>query len=263
MDTSKSILSAQYNNEAVTPRFLAHVRGTGQFSTRGTSIDPIDNAFSTTSSSNNWDLGPRGSEYELSSTAPVGERTNDQWKFTADQTNNPPNAAPTGDPYLQFGLRASRESPTALNSLFFNKTNVQYLHGRIIDEIKGITGITIKPQDDNSLLIIMQNKYDYGEAGWLPAQSTSLALPRGPKPCSLRNRLVRLNQAVLQDAVQQIVVRMQLYVDYFKHASSLPQPLSLPVLTTMKGSRVLQENIGLSSGDSRSIDSYNMRDNIL
>lgn len=252
MDNSSSILSAQYNNLATTPGILSEIRGTGNFSTSS----PL---------SSNWQsvsLWPEtfpsyGKLWTTNNKAPVGKRVNNQWESLESKNSL------KGDPYLDYGLKANNSVPTALNSLFFNKQNVNYLQKRIVDDIKQITGVTIKPQNEDALLIIMNNKYQYSLYGWLPTSPCHLALPRGQKPCSLEERLTRLNQSVLQNVIKQILSGMNMYLDYYKHASSLPTPLSLPVNVSSKGGRVLQENVGLYSGNSQGISSFNLRNSVI
>jgi hypothetical protein len=56
---------------------------------------------------------------------------------------------------------------------------------------------------------------------------------------------------------------MNMYLQYYKDASSLPTPLSRPTNVSSKGGRVLQENIGLYSGNSRAIASFNLRNSVI
>jgi hypothetical protein len=269
MDTSASILSAQYNNLAVVPEHLAKNRGSGNYNTQGTSNWPIGKSnVNTTYLQDVYEdyNGPRGQEYNLSYQAPVGDHQNDHWEYSSDQGSSLPQSkeSPLGDPYLQFGLTSLKEEVTELSGLFFSKVNVDYLQNRIVTDVKKITGYDIKPQNESALLIIMRNKYQYGLSGWLPATSpVHLALPRGEKTCSLKERLSRLNQAVLQNTIKQVIDKMEMYAEYYKQASSMPEPLTLPTSMTMKGSRVLQENIAFTNGNSRGIDSFNMRNNII
>lgn len=270
-----SILSAQYNNVATTPGELASIRGSGNFNTNyplssnwpQANFKPETSTYAKGLFGDNHIFPTYGSQWELSSMAPVGKRVNDQWIYTQDQSSFPPVSKETfqGDPYLQFGLQANHTVPTALNTIFFNEKNVKYLQKRIIDDVHQLTGVKIKPQSEDALLVIMNNKYQYSLYGSLPTTSVvHLAVPRGDnKPCSLKDRLTRLNQAVLQDCIKQIISGMNMYADYYKHASSLQLPLDLPVYTSMKGGKVLQQNIGLYSGNSRSIASFNLRNTVI
>jgi len=254
---NKNILSAQYETEIVPLTELAQYRGSGNFK-------PIPN---------NWPQGghqPQMSSYvrelpnqplstignaNLSSQCPVGERVNDRFLYDPKSL--------IADPYNKFGLQANHSTPTAITTLFFSRQNIKYLQKRILEEVERITGDRIAPQSENKLLIIMNNKYQYSLYGYLPSATVHIALPRGEKKCSLRTRLTRLNQAVLQEAVKQIVSGVQMYKQYYKDASSLPIPLSRPVLVTNKGSRVLEYNTGLTSGNSQGVASYNMRNTVV
>lgn len=252
MDKSPSILSAQYQNLLTTPGIASEIRGTGNW----------ENQYPLSSNWQSVSLWPEnfpsyGEMWTTSNLAPVGKRENRSWEYLSDKNSL------EGDPYLEYGLKANHSEATALNSLFFNKKNVQYIQNRIVNDVKKLTGVTIKPQNEDALLIIMNNKYQYSLYGWLPSATVHLALPRGEKPCSLENRLTRLNQAVLQDTIKQILSGMNMYMDYYKHASSLPTPLSRPVNVSSKGGRVLQENVGLYSGNSQGIASFNLRNSVI
>jgi len=263
MDPRKSILGANYNNVITTPRTLGAIRGEGKY-------------FTGNGMSSNWQQGQqptftqefpkdnfKNQIYDLSNKAPVGQRINNKWSFTEDQANAPLK----GDPYQQTGLNFLHETPTALNMLFFDSKNVKYLSRRIIEDVYRITGVKIKPQDENSLMVYMTNAYVLGHEGWMPATSSvvhlGVAEQRGPKECSIKNRLTRLNQTVLQQAVKDVLGGMSMYMTYYKDASSMPIPLDLPTYASSKGANVLQQNIGLYSGNSEGISSFNQRYNII
>lgn len=270
-----SALVAQYNNKLTTPGNLSEIRGSGNFTTTNMSSNWVPADFNRNSSTyvrnlSDSPLPGNSMGYDISSVAPVSSRKNDEFEYTKDQSSMPPNSKQSleGDPYLQFGLGAIKETPTALNTLFFSSPNVKYIQKRIIDDIFQLTGVRIRAQSENAIMIVMVNKYQYGQSGWLPAQSVvHLALPRGEKSCSLTDRLNRLNQATLQDLIQQILSGMSMYTKYYKDASSMPVPLSHPTIATMKGSRVIPfSNVGMNdeaSRTAREIASFNMRDNII
>jgi len=272
-----SILSAQYNNKAITPGQLAAIRGSGQFSTTG-------------GLSSNWtpgDVNPKSSTYveklgpgviphnslgydTTIGVSPVGEFKNDEFYYTPDQSSFPPGSKTSlqGDPYLQFALQAVKETPTAINTLFFSAPNVKYIHKRLLEDIHQLTGVRLKPQSENVIMITMINKYQYSEEGYLPSTSVvHLALPIGPKSCSLKDRLSRLNQATLQELVKQILSGMSMYTKYYKDISSMPMPLSRPTLATMKGSKVIPfGNVGMYENGknvARDIQSFNVRNNVI
>lgn len=264
IDQSKSILSAQYGNISTSPNALASIRGHGKYTTNYpmSSNWPIGNSNPNTSSyirNLNSGEGSRGVNIDLhTKQMPNKNRVNDRFEYPETL-----NHTLQGDPYQTFGLQANHETPSELNLFFFSKTNVAYLQKRILSEVKNITGIQIKRQSENALLIIMDRNYKLALHGSLPSATVHLALPRGEKSCSLKKRLVRLNQAVIQECVKEILSGMSMYATYYKDASSLPTPLSRPTFMSMKGSNVLSENIGFTKGNSQSIASFNMRNVIM
>lgn len=188
------------------------------------------------------------------------------------------------DQYQVWAVNSLQMTPTPLLNLFFSKDNVDYLQNRIIEEVYKIRNQKISRQSDDNLLIIMRNKFIYGLSGSLP-HSGNIRQPyaRGtinnglnsegyPKAyssdgscTSLEFQISRLNKSVLEDAVSQILSEIGMYQQYIKDASSLPIPLSHPVQTTMKGSRVISENIGLDNSHemNKAMTSYSQRFNII
>lgn len=82
---------------------------------------------------------------------------------------------------------------------------------------------------------------------------------------SLEFQIKKLNQSVLETCIQQVLSGISMYQKYYADASSLPLPMSRPVLTTMKGDSVLQENLGFYSGHEMTdaMAAYNERFNIV
>ena len=60
-----------------------------------------------------------------------------------------------------------------------------------------------------------------------------------------------------------MVSQINMYIYYYKDASQLPEQLSLPLLTSMKGSKTLEYNTGFTSGNSIGIASFNEVGNII
>ena len=273
-----SILSAQYNNVLTTPGTLSEIRGSGNFTTTGMSSNwsQTENSKSNhyTNSLSPNPVGDIGNQYYMGTdlnTAPFGSWQNDQFNYDKKNISSFPSASKEslkGDNYLQFGLASVSETPTSLNVLFFSEPNVKYISNRIVSDIYNLTGTKIKPQSENGIMIVMVNKYQYSLYGSLPSSSVvHLALPRGQKSCSMKERLNRLNQAVLQEITQQVLSGISAYKQYYKDASSMPVPLELPKLMTMKGGNVIPNgNIGMYDNGretGRSITSYNLRNNVI
>lgn len=170
------------------------------------------------------------------------------------------------DKYTEWALRSMQLTPNSLLVFFFSKDNIEYLQQRTVNEIKKHTNKIISPQSIDELLIIMRSKYIYALSGWLPQQNNpNIPQNRGPAPCSLQERLSRLNASVLEETVKQTLSGIKQYEQYIKDTSSLPMPLSIPVFTSMKGSRELSESIGFNSGHEQTLaaNSFNQRYNII
>ena len=194
------------------------------------------------------------------------------------------------DKFQDWALKATQMSPNALLNFFFSSDNVLSLQKQISEEVKRIRNIEISPQSLDELLIIMRNKYLYAQSGWLSMgnpykkndplnmivfprctvvnpddKGYSKAYSSDGGPTSLYNQVLLLNNSVLQEAVKQVLQGVDAYMQYYKDSSSLPLPLTHPILTTMRGSRELQPNLGFESGHemSTAFSSYNQRFNII
>lgn len=171
--------------------------------------------------------------------------------------------------YTEYALKALVQGgmmPTPLAIYFFSTDNINYLQNRTKQEVKKHTGHDINTQSVDELLIIMINALLYAYSGWLPNESgPNVITNRGEKQCSLENRLVRLNKSVLEETVKQVLSGINQYKQFIKDQSSMPMPLSLPVYTSMSGSRELSESIGFNSGLDRTLaaNSFSQRYNIL
>lgn len=263
-----SILSAQYNNIYTTPGNVAKIRGAGEFSTAFplSSNWPMANYNPDTSTYvkkvNGNVLPTYGSRWDLSEVAPVGKRINPKWTNGFSKTASTENFL--GTPYQDFILKVSNETPTPLALAFFSPENVKYLSKRIVDDVRQLTHVNIKPQNEDSILVKMVHYYGLARGGSMPSTSVvHLALPRGEKACSLRDQLTRLNQAVLQSCIQDVLSGINMYLTYYRDASSLPVPLSHPVNPSSKGGRVLELNVGEYSGNSRGVQSFNLRNSVV
>jgi hypothetical protein len=171
--------------------------------------------------------------------------------------------------YVEWALKAlipGGITPTPLLVYFFSTENVNYLQDRTKQEVKKHTETNINNQSVDELLIIMRNKLIYAYSGWLPNETNSDKLTnRGEKPCDLEMRLSRLNKSVIEETVKQVLSGINMYKQFVKDQSSMPMPLSIPVYTSMAGSRELSESIGFNSGLERTIaaQSFAERYNIL
>jgi hypothetical protein len=176
--------------------------------------------------------------------------------------------------YTEWALKALAQggmTPTPFVLYFFSNTNVKYLQDRMKQEVLRLTGESINDQSIDELLIIMRNKMIYAYSGWLPSTESAdgkglnTITGRGEKSCSLESRLTRLNKSVLEEIIKQVLSGINQYKTYIKDKGSMPMPLSLPINTSMAGSKQLSESIGFNSGLQNTIaaQSFNQRYNII
>ena len=293
--SDSSILTyAQYGNILVPSKDLALARGSGNWSplprweqstdrgnvyeneypmyNNGVSIKKgknqpapidVDNLSSTYSTPNNLIDQMKKRVYSVGSTGMHPEET-DSWKN--------PEYEGAQNKYIEWALKALTPggiTATPFIIYFFSTENVEYLQQRTKDEIKKHTGMTINDQSTDELLIIMRNKIIYAYSGWLPNEDSqggpSAITNRGEKPCSLENRLIKLNKSVIEETVKQVISGINMYKQYYKDQSSMPMPMDRSLLTTMKGSRELYMSNGFNSGLEQTISqqSYSQRYNII
>lgn len=157
--------------------------------------------------------------------------------------------------YTEYALKSLAQGgmiPTPFAMYFFSKENVEYIQDRMVQEVFKHTGEKVKHQSIDELINIMVSSMLYAYSGWLPG-------------CSLEERLTRLNKAVLEEVVKQVLQGINQYRAYYKDASTLPIPLSHPTYVSMSGSRTLMNTIGFDSGLERTkaANSFTQRFNIL
>jgi hypothetical protein len=170
-----------------------------------------------------------------------------------------------GSHYVMWAAKSMQMAPDTLLNYFFSTENVNYLQDRTVSEIKRLRKKDIAKQSIDELLIIMRNKYIYALSGWLPqANNPNVPQGRGPAPCSIEERLTRLNKSVLEETVKQVLSGLDQYAQFYMDQASLPMPMSHPTYASMAGSRGLSESIGFNSGNDRTLaaNSFNMRYNI-
>lgn len=171
--------------------------------------------------------------------APATDWSNTTWEIKSDKKN----------PYSEHYKKKMRWEET-LGNFFFSEKNINYIHRRIIEEVKRIKGITVSKQSTDKIVLIMQNTYEYAMSGSLPHPSNpSRIAKRGGVNISLKERLTRLNQSVIQQSVKEIISGIDQYLLYYKDASTLPVPLKRPINKSSKGSRSLEYNIAFHNNN--------------
>jgi len=113
-------------------------------------------------------------------------------------------------------------SKTAVSDLYFSPTNIDALQEGIRYRVFKESGMTIGRQNDNELKVIMRSiylQYSVNDSSDCVSQ------------------VKKLNAAVLNWAVPEVLSNVLQYQTYRKDASTLPLPFDNPQLQTMKGTR--------------------------
>jgi hypothetical protein len=80
----------------------------------------------------------------------------------------------------------------------------------------------------------------------------------------LKSDISKLNTDVLQEYISKMISKINMYIYYYRDASQLPEQLSLPVYTsTRSNNKVLEYNVGFSSGNSIGMARYDQVGNIV
>lgn len=134
----------------------------------------------------------------------------------------------TGDTYVTAALQMLRRCPTAYNTLFFSKQNLDTIQGAMRDRIRNKLGYVIDRQDDDALCVIMRGVFvNWGRE------------PPCDRPDVVAGAVAVLNKVVLSLALPQVASGVVAYVNYLRDASQLPEPIPLPVATSTAGTKNL------------------------
>jgi hypothetical protein len=165
--------------------------------------------------------------------------------------------------YITLASNSLHISPDTLMKLFFSDTNINHLRTSVVQTVKQNTtdvinnGVDIKQPNMDDMFYYMVNIYQNYKV-----YNGSICFTNLKKETNVKQELIKLNTDLLQDYVSKMISQINMYIYYYKDASQLPEQLSLPLLTSMKGSKTLEYNTGFSSGNSIGIASYNQTGNI-
>ena len=176
--------------------------------------------------------------------------------------------APNKNYYIQLGAKSLNANPDLLISVFFSDDNINHLRQTIVARVKRITGdsgiagspdgVTIKTPNMDDLFYYMVNIYQTYKV-----HNGSICFINLQKNNSIKSEITKLNTDLLQEYVSKMVSQINMYIYYYKDASQLPEQMSRPTYTAMKGSKSLEYNTGFQSGNSIGIASYNQVGNII
>ena len=174
---------------------------------------------------------------------------------------------PFSNYFIQLAGKSLNVKPDLLISLFFSDANLKHLCDTIVIKVREITadsgiagnneGVTIKTPNMDDLFYYLVNIYQNYKI-----HNGSICFVNLKNETNVKKELAKLNTDVLQEYVSKMVSQINMYIYYYLDASQIPQQLSLPTYTSMKGSKVLEYNSGFSSGNSTGIASYNEVGNI-
>ena len=170
--------------------------------------------------------------------------------------------------YISLASQSLHIAPDTLMQLFFSDDNINHIRNTIVSKVKQITadtkvagndeGVTIKPPNMDDLFYYMVNTFQNYKI-----HNGSICFVNLKKGTDFKAELIKLNSNILQDYISKMVSQINMYIYYYKDASQLPEQLSLPLLTSMKGSKTLEYNTGFTSGNSIGIASFNEVGNII
>jgi hypothetical protein len=170
--------------------------------------------------------------------------------------------------YVQLAAKSLNVRPDYTLSVFFSDENINHLRNTVVQKVKEITsdsgvagspeGVTIKAPNMDDFFYYMVNIYQNYKIN-----NGSICFMGIKKQTDIQQEVAKLNTDVLQEYISKMISQINMYIYYYKDASQLPEQLSLPSYTSMKGSRTLEYNTGFTSGNSLGVASYNEANNIM
>jgi len=171
--------------------------------------------------------------------------------------------------FIQKAGDALHVQPDQLMAIFFSDLNIDHLLTVVVQKIKDITAKSGVAGNNEGVTIMKPNMQDffnymiYFYDNYKTYNGSICFVNIRNKNETLQNAIGKLNTSVLQEYVSKMVSQINMYIYYYIDASKLPEQLSVPVLTSMKGSRSLEYNTGFYSGAGMSASSYNEVGNII
>ena len=273
-------LLTNYNhtNEGVSPLItsdnknydsLVDIRGYGLYNPAPLHLQTTDrgHAFSKTNRNNKYfdkTYGPVTGDLYVNPSGSVD--VNGTWEKNINYDINPQSGDNYKyyDEYQRWALNVTRRSDPYLLPFLFSKINVKFIQDSVVDYVKNARNITINTiQDIDNLLNLMLSNYTlFYESPGLFANNDCATEPYQNTSAKFSNILGNLNKSIIEKYVENVLSALNMNEYYMKDISTLPVPLSNPVLISNKGSNVLgyvgpyEDNQEFT----RNINSFNMRD---
>jgi len=168
------------------------------------------------------------------------------------------------DEYQKWALNATRKADPYILPFLFSKINVKFIQDSVVDYVKKIRNITINTrQDTDNLLNLMLNNYIlFSNSAGIFGNNDCANKSYENTSTDFSNILANINKNIIEKYIENVLSGLNMYEYYMKDISTLPVPLSNPVLVSNKGSNVLgyvgpfEDNQKFT----KNINSFNMRD---
>ena len=171
--------------------------------------------------------------------------------------------------YINIASETLHQKPDLLMMVFFSDDNINHLRNLVVQKVQQITadsgvagdknGVTIQTPNMDDFFYYMINIFQNYKI-----HNGSICFVNLKNSSDLKSDIAKLNTNVLQEYVSKMVSQINMYIYYYKDASQIPDQLSQPTYTAMKGSRVLEYNAaGFMPSNSMGISSYNEVGNIM
>lgn len=152
-------------------------------------------------------------------------------------------------------------------AVFFSDSNIEHLLTVVVQKVKDITAQSGVAGNNEGVSIMKPNIQDFFNYMLYFYQNYkvyngSICFVNLRNNNTIQDSVGKLNTSVLQEYISKMVSQINMYIYYYIDASTLPEQLSVPVMTSMKGSRTLEYNTGFYSGNSIGASSYNQVGNI-
>lgn len=160
------------------------------------------------------------------------------------------------DQSANFNQKAFRSTENALLQLFFSEINIKYIQDRVRDEILKLRDQKISTEIDNiNLQNLMQETFTLSHQGKMPQFISN------NKVCNLKNLMSDLNKQVINRYITHAISTIDMHKYYMSDITTLPLPQERPIHTSIKGSNVVSQQVGLGTVEefNRDIREWNNR----
>lgn len=128
-----------------------------------------------------------------------------------------------------------------LLEFFFSEENIKYIKYRTKCEVYKALKEHINTDHDNTSLIILMN----GIYTLTKEQITPICY--GGNSISLKDKLIKLNQITISDYTKSVISNIKMYKYYINDKNTLPIPLALPKIASVKKGNTLVLQTGFES----------------